>query len=549
MENKRKSWMTIEVEVFTKRWRFYYMFIVIVCLACFVILFQQSSSITRIYKSITLLKIKYENRRASMIQCDSSLMHHMNPPFSGLAVEAKLPFLDRVHLYNEALHQLRLAHLRKTEYDKWENISSPDKMQVIGGAEDSFLHQLGNFTQIETLFLPWLPIHSNGKRWTSIDDSSNVLIKRYFQWTADEELCRWIVTPGETPAMYDVMFNRTCICDFEATLQPQSLPLLMLNAKPLKKEIYWPNNGKAYPSHFYSEPPAFAFYLHIIRNGVVNSYSEVWSGNMKVVHLGCSYRKTGIAPSNIDSIPLYDEVMAVSQYWGGGTFHRMIENIPRLSLYVEFLKRNPHIKVLAHARGQTAELLAIFGISRSRIVTGTCRAKLVYLPRSTMCGWANVQEIQVISMLYRKYIVENFKPEPRNKVVLIQRSGKRKFSEHAAIETMVTRITAEYNLSFSLFTDNPVPSLTETMKMFHSAVLVVAPHGAGLSNVIFSQPGTFVIESVCNPPFVNLCYLRLSNVLGHHWRGLHSQGGGRRPINVSIESLQDNIKKCISFLK
>ena len=66
------------------------------------------------------------------------------------------------------------------------------------------------------------------------------------------------------------------------------------------------------------------------------------------------------------------------------------------------------------------------------------------------------------------------------------------------------------------------------MTLFHSAVVVVAPHGAGLSNVLFSRPGTFVVEGVCNVPHVNLCFQRLTHVLGHHWHGVTSRGGYER---------------------
>jgi len=67
---------------------------------------------------------------------------------------------------------------------------------------------------------------------------------------------------------------------------------------------------------------------------------------------------------------------------------------------------------------------------------------------------------------------------------------------------------------YALLADNPTPSLNDTMMMFHSAVIIVAPHGAGLPNVFFSQPGSYVIEGVCNRPHVNLCFQWLAHILG-----------------------------------
>ena len=55
-------------------------------------------------------------------------------------------------------------------------------------------------------------------------------------------------------------------------------------------------------------------------------------------------------------------------------------------------------------------------------------------------------------------------------------------------------------------------------QIFGRALMVVAPHGAGLSNLIFCQPGTYVIEALCsdNP----LCYLWTAQILGHRWHGI-----------------------------
>lgn len=302
--------------------------------------------------------------------------------------------------------------------------------------------------------------------------------------------------------------------------------------------------------HIYHETPAFAFYLHMIQDCIVTPNNQIWSGNMHLVQPTCSYNKSKIPPRNIDRIPLYDEVIAVPQRWGNAIYHRMIEVIPRLSLYVNFLRRNPQIKILASENGgRTAELLAILGLSKNRIIMGTCRVKLLYLPRPTMCIMANIQEIQVLSLLYRNYINEKLKTAPRNKIILIRRSGIRKFKNHEAIERVVNETARAHNLSFALFPDKPVPSLEKTMILFHSAVMVIGPHGAGLSNVVFSQPGTYVIEGVCNPPYVNMCFQRLSTVLGHHWHGILSLGGCMNFVNMSAITIRDAVEKHLSNFK
>ena len=53
------------------------------------------------------------------------------------------------------------------------------------------------------------------------------------------------------------------------------------------------------------------------------------------------------------------------------------------------------------------------------------------------------------------------------------------------------------------------------MLLFQRAVLAVGPHGAGLSNLIYCEPGTYVIEGLCNPPHLNMCFQWATHILGH----------------------------------
>ena len=46
-----------------------------------------------------------------------------------------------------------------------------------------------------------------------------------------------------------------------------------------------------------------------------------------------------------------------------------------------------------------------------------------------------------------------------------------------------------------------------------SASVVLAPHGAGLSNIVFCQPGTKIIELFA-PTYVPPCYRIISNICG-----------------------------------
>jgi len=224
----------------------------------------------------------------------------------------------------------------------------------------------------------------------------------------------------------------------------------------------------------------------------------------------------------------------------------MVEIVPRLALFVDFLKANPDIRIVGpQVGGRLAELVGILGLDPSRLVTGSTRANIVYQPRATGCGFANVQESQTLSLLYRDYIERTLPPQPRNRLILIRRSGQRKFSKQKEIEGALNRTAADFNLTYTLFPDNPIPSLNDTMTMFHSAVIIVAPCGAGESNMIFSEPGTYVVEGVCNLPHVNLCFQRLAHVLEHHWHGVTSRGGCEAVVDVAASHIDAAVREYL----
>jgi hypothetical protein len=417
-----------------------------------------------------------------------------------------------------------------------------NKMFVIFGGRDDYMDLLCNFTEVTTVALPWLiPNSASRSAWSSLTDTSNLLIQKYHEWTADDMLCTWVETPGAIKMKYDAMFNRTCIRNINNTATARSLAPTFLNGKPIWREYYWPNNGNFYPAHFYTDPPSFVFHLHIHREAIVTPVGDVYSRNLKLVLYGCSYDTNPTLPfgGKVHDIPVYKELLIITQFWGTGTFHRMVEIVPRVVVYLNFLKAYPSIKVLAPEGpgGRLGEIFKILGLNPGRLTSGFARAKIAYQPRASGCGFANVPESQMLSRIYNDYIRRMFPIQERNRLILIRRSGQRRFAAQRAIEEVVQRAASEYNLTYTMFIDNPTPSLNDTMKLFHSAVVVVAPHGAGLSNIMFSQPGTYVIEGVCNPPHVNFCFQRLTHILGHHWHGVPSRDGCTGVVNVTADSI------------
>lgn len=56
-------------------------------------------------------------------------------------------------------------------------------------------------------------------------------------------------------------------------------------------------------------------------------------------------------------------------------------------------------------------------------------------------------------------------------------------------------------------------SFADQVQIFASADVIVSPHGAGLSNLVFCRPDTKVLEFF-SPNYVNVCFWVLSNHVG-----------------------------------
>ncbi len=90
-------------------------------------------------------------------------------------------------------------------------------------------------------------------------------------------------------------------------------------------------------------------------------------------------------------------------------------------------------------------------------------------------------------------------------------------------------------------------SFSNQLDLFASAEVVIAPHGAGLANLVFAPPGCKVIEFMPKDP-VNGCFWALSEACGHAYfcLGDVEVSGSHSHLRVDVEEL-DQI--CSQFLR
>lgn len=260
-------------------------------------------------------------------------------------------------------------------------------------------------------------------------------------------------------------------------------------------------------------------FIHIIPNAISYDDGNVFHDNMKIVPQKCQRQLKKYCSKRWGSVKRYREVFTIAQFWGDGFYHGTLEELPRISPYLLFLQRHPEIKI--HVKG-TPKFLTLLGINKSRLIHAPAiKADILYMPAGGSCGRSSLFTTQLLaSVLATKPIDVSLTSQ--DTIVLIKRTKLRWFGHHQAILEMMEKHASRVNLSVQVFSDNPLPSLEKTIEMFRRALIVVAPHGAGESNLIFSQPGTLLIEGLCydSDRKANLCYRNMAQALGLRYYGL-----------------------------
>lgn len=210
---------------------------------------------------------------------------------------------------------------------------------------------------------------------------------------------------------------------------------------------------------------------------------------------------------------------------GGTYFHWMMDVLPRLAILeqagIDFHAQEKFIFNFTRAPFQS-ESLDLIGIPRERRVFTdpkthfACEGLLApSLPGTPgrMPGWA-------VEFL-RKQFLPHAKPVTGGDRIYIsrQRSKYRKFINEAEVNALLS------SLGFREVFLEELPFLDQ-LSLFASASVVVAGHGAGLTNLVFAKPGTKVVE-IFSPNYVNPCFWAVADILNLDY--VYTIGQGPRP--------------------
>lgn len=211
--------------------------------------------------------------------------------------------------------------------------------------------------------------------------------------------------------------------------------------------------------------------------------------------------------SKIDGSVAVLAVQAAEVYW-----HWMFDLMPRIHLLSKGgagLAGIDHFVVNKLRVPFQGQMLARVGIPESKIITCTrethFEARTLLIPSIIMTVPAK-WSCDYVRGLYLP--AERPLSSNRRSRIYVSRSDAR--MRRVTNETELTRYLGAHGFETVTLTGL---TIADQASMFADADVIVAPHGSGLTNLLFCRPGTRIIE-LFSATYVNPCYWALSNTVG-----------------------------------
>ena len=234
---------------------------------------------------------------------------------------------------------------------------------------------------------------------------------------------------------------------------------------------------------------------------------------------------------------------SISQAQGYGYFHYTMENLVRIFIGLDLLKAHPTMKVVVNepSKGFVKSTLSMLGIPEERMVQGPLSARVVVFPEPVGCGSPTMPMMQLMRRTLWGALPPMPPPGSAKQVLVVRRRGSREVANH---DDMMARLksSAPAGVVFKEFEASG--SSRDQMAQFAHSTVILAPHGAGLSNVIVARPGTAVVELNVPGNDYNACYLFMSVKLGLRYYSTVPRGashGGK--MNVDIDEVTGLVMK------
>lgn len=202
-------------------------------------------------------------------------------------------------------------------------------------------------------------------------------------------------------------------------------------------------------------------------------------------------------------------------FWSYGYYHWLCDVLPRFYKVLEYLPENTKFIVPAKMENWKLNSLEAIGINADRCVKFDGKKpwkleKLYYAPPVAMTGDHEPEAMLWVAKCLRDRVENN---KNTNSLKLFVSRAKAKCRSIINEKEIYLFLKSK---GFQKICAEDY-SLEEQIALFRRASIIVAPHGAGLTNMLFCEPYTKIVE-IFEPETLRRCYWSLAKTLGHQYK-------------------------------
>lgn len=276
-------------------------------------------------------------------------------------------------------------------------------------------------------------------------------------------------------------------------------------------------------------------YIAKLNNVFVGGQGLIYKGHQKYI-INPIYNNIDIERNK--KVKHYNKLATVIQKWGYGFYHFMCEQLPKI-IYLKKYLSNDDIKLLTFYNDTfIKELLELCGIKSTEIVpfdnNFNYSVGQLYVSKPIYCGNPSREDIDLIreNLNINSVVGEH----PIGIIIERETGSQRSMTNFKFISSMIKDKIPEKR--WIIFKSS---SIKQAIDLFGKADIIVAAHGAGLSNMIFAPKGIHIIEYIVEEE-PNLCYWHLSQILNNKYYAIPVKYNGARkmfqaPFDKTIETL------------
>lgn len=296
------------------------------------------------------------------------------------------------------------------------------------------------------------------------------------------------------------------------------------------------------------------YYLLSIRNALVMSYRGWVLTRKRDVLLESLYRpdindSKGISDIVIWPKPeiVHEKLFSANKPWiVKNYYHWMLEFLPKISVYINppderfaNLLKDAKILLPFSPSGWMEQSLSMIGINKNQIYV----APREHLRVDQLIFTPNYGKLYNLPLWAIDWLRDRFSPymnQPVAKGKRIYISRRKAATRKVQNEEQVLQMLSKYGFEEILLEDL---NLADQIALFSQAEVVVGPHGAGFSNMVFSTRATLI--DIFEPNHVNGCFYTLCHDSGQFYWYLMAETVDDVNMHVDVDKLERTLNAAL----